>query len=119
VKRANLFKRIDILCFKVTHGEKYGEPFLKWCNLTNPAKRINFQCTERQNAREGIRKGLCYMATSFSVTLLFVLNLNKSKNALNHLPGTAIQGAISAGFFYGNGIMHLMGVSCTCSVLFS
>lgn len=61
---------------------------------------------------------LCYTATSFSATF-FVLNLNKSKKTLNHLPETDIQGAVSVGFLYGNGIMHLMGVSFTFSVLFS
>lgn len=56
---------------------------------------------------------------SYIFAAFFVLNLNKSKKTLNHLPETDIQGAISVGFLYGNGIMHLMGVSCTFSVLFS
>lgn len=69
--------------------------------------------------REQKRRVVLYGYIFLCYTFFFVLNLNKSENALKHLPETDIQGAISVGILYGNGIMHLMGVSCTFSVLFS
>lgn len=53
--------------------------------------------TERQNTGGSRREGLCYTIISFPATF-FVLNPNKSKNTLSHLPETDIQGAISVGF---------------------